>query len=318
MIEECPDAGLGERARGLRHAWPHALSDQEKWFIVHLTPHERERLLIHVAADVAQRRRERGLRLNYPEVMALLTVHVFEAARDGKTVSDIMDSGRQLFTRDEVMDGVPEMIKNVQVEATFPDGTKLVTIHDPIPEGTEEPEVHPGKVEHPQPPRKPGSPVDCGDSGDSPVCCDEDDDTVSRYDAIYFNVHLDGDPQGVSLQKDATALPGPGRTKIKVKNESDRPIQVASHYHFAEVNPGLKVVSIEVPAGQTVPDDRSLWNCEAAKGRRLNIAAGTSVRFEPGDECCVELVQIQGDVTDGSSDTSDLTKIQGLREGIVR
>ncbi|MDX2678134.1 urease subunit gamma [Streptomyces sp. NY05-11A] len=284
---------------------------------MHLTPHERERLLIHVAADVAQRRRDRGARLNYPEVMALLTVHVFEAARDGKTVSDIMDSGRQLFTRDEVMDGVPEMIKNVQVEATFPDGTKLVTIHDPIPEGTEESEVYPGKVEHPQPPRKPGSPVDCDDSGTSPVCCDEDD-TAARYDAIYFNVHLDGDARGVSLQGDATALPGQGRTKIKVKNESDRPIQVASHYHFAEVNPGLKVVSVEVPAGQTVPDDRSLWNCEAAKGRRLNIAAGTSVRFEPGDECCVELVQIQGAVTADGGNTSDLTKIQGLREGIVR
>ncbi|WP_246567242.1 urease subunit beta [Streptomyces flaveus] len=193
-----------------------------------------------------------------------------------------------------------------------------MTIHDPIPEGAEESEVYPGKVEHPQPPRKPGSPVDCDDSGTSPVCCDEDDDTVSRYDAISFNVHLDGDTQGISLQRDATTLPGPGKTKIKVKNESDRPIQVASHYHFAEVNPGLKVVSIEVPAGQTVPDDRSLWNCDAAKGRRLNIAAGTAVRFEPGDECCVELVQIQGDVTAGGSNTSDLTKIQGLREGIVR
>lgn len=284
---------------------------------MHLTPHEQERLLIHVAADVAQRRRERGLRLNYPEVMALLTVHVFEAARDGKTVSDIMDSGRQLFTREDVMDGVPEMIKNVQVEATFPDGTKLVTIHDPLPEAAEEPEVYPGKVEHPRPPRKPDSPVDCDDSDTSPVCCDEQDEAASRYDAIYFNVHLDGDTQGVSLQRDATTLPGPGKTKIKVKNESDRPVQVGSHYHFAEVNPGLKVVSVEVPAGQTVPDDRSLWNCEAAKGRRLNIAAGTSVRFEPGDECCVELVQIQGDVTAGGS-TSDLTKIQGLREGIVR
>ncbi|QDN93579.1 urease subunit gamma [Streptomyces sp. S1D4-23] len=285
---------------------------------MHLTPHEQERLLIHVAADVAGKRRDRGLRLNYPETMALLTAHVFEAARDGKTVSDIMDSGRRVLTRDDVMDGVPEMIKNVQVEATFPDGTKLVTIHDPIPEATEEPEVYPGKVEHPQPPRKPGSPVDCDDSGNSSVSCDEDDDTVSRYDAICFNVHLDGDTQGVSLQTDATTLPGPGKTKIKVKNESDRPIQVGSHYHFAEVNPGLKVISVEVPAGQTVPQDRSLWNCDAARGRRLNIAAGTSVRFEPGDECCVELVQIQGDVTAGGSNISDLTKIQGLREGIVR
>lgn len=90
--------------------------------------------------------------MNYPETMALLTAHVFEAARDGKTVSDIMDSGRRVLTRDDVMDGVPEMIKNVQVEATFPDGTKLVTIHDPIPEATEEPEVYPGKVEHPSRP----------------------------------------------------------------------------------------------------------------------------------------------------------------------
>ncbi|MFF2507704.1 urease subunit beta [Streptomyces sp. NPDC058067] len=147
---------------------------------------------------------------------------------------------------------------------------------------------------------------------------DEDDETACRYDAIRFNTHPGGDTQGVSLQTDATTLPGPGRTKIKVKNESDRPIQVGSHYHFAEVNPGLKVVSIEVPAGRTVSQDRSLWNCEAAKGRRLNIAAGTSVRFEPGDECCVELVQIQGEVTGGSNDTSDLTKIQGLREGIAR
>lgn len=285
---------------------------------MHLTPHEQERLLIHVAADVAQKRRDRGLLLNHPEVVALLTVHVFEAARDGKTVSDIMDSGRRLISRAEVMHGVPEMIKSVQVEATFPDGTKLVTIHDPVPEAAEGLEIHPGKVEHPQPPRKPGSPVDCDDSGNSSVGCDEYDDTASRYDAIYFNVHLDGDTQGDSLQKNATTLPGPGKTKIKVKNESDRPIQVGSHYHFAEVNPGLKVVGIEIPAGQTVPSDGSLWDCNAAKGRRLNIAAGTAVRFEPGDECCVELVQIQGDVTADGGNTSDLTKIQGLREGIVR
>jgi len=283
---------------------------------VHLTPHEQERLLIHVAADVAGKRRDRGLRLNYPETMALLTVHVFEAARDGKTVSDIMDSGRQVLTRDDVMDGVPEMIKNVQVEATFPDGTKLVTIHDPLPEAAAEGSgVYPGKVEHPQPPRASQRPADCDDSS---VGCEEDDEMARRYAAICFNVHLDGDTRGVSLQTDATTLPGPGRTKIRVKNESDRPIQVGSHYHFAEVNPGLKVVSVEVPAGQTVPRDRSLWNCDAARGRRLNIAAGTSVRFEPGDECCVELVQIQGEVTVGGSNTSDLTKIQGLREGIVR
>jgi urease subunit gamma/beta len=313
MLEGRPVAVTGE-VLGRRTA---ALHDQQRdGLIVHLTPHEQERLLIHVAADVAQRRRERGLRLNYPEVMALLTVHVFEQAREGKTVSDIMDSGRHLLTREEVMDGVPEMIRDVQVEATFPDGTKLVTVHAPLPDAAAEPEVYPGKVEHPLPPRAPGSPVDCEDNGTPSRDCDPDE-AVRRYDAICFNEHLDGDLEGVSLQQDATVLPGPGRTKIKVKNESDRPVQVGSHYHFAEVNPGLKVISVEVPAGQAVPEDRSLWQCEAARGRRLNIAAGTSVRFEPGDECCVELVQIRGDVTAGGSGTSDLSKIHGLREGIV-
>lgn len=273
-----------------RHARPHALSAQEKRLIVHLTPHEQERLLIHVAADVAQRRRDSGLLLNYPEVMALLTVHVFEQARAGKTVSDIMDSGRQLFSRSEVMDGVPEMIKNIQVEATFPDGTKLVTLHDPFPEATAEPEVYPGKVEHPRPPRKPDCPVDCdgGSDDDSSPCRDKcrEAEAVSWYKAIEFNA---------DLQEDATTLPGEGRTRVRVKNVSDRPVQVGSHYHFAEVNPGLKVLKVEVPAGPELGSPQELKDCEAAWMRRLNIAAGTSVRFEPGDECCVELVEIQGD-----------------------
>ncbi|MFJ9612873.1 urease subunit beta [Streptomyces noursei] len=96
------------------------------------------------------------------------------------------------------------------------------------------------------------------------------------------------------MQDHAPSLPGPGKTKIKVKNVSDRPIQVGSHYHFAEVNPGLEVVAVEVPAMRP-PKDRKLKSCKAAWMRRLNIAAGTSVRFEPGDECCVELVDIRGD-----------------------
>ncbi|NLU75679.1 urease subunit gamma [Streptomyces sp. HNM0575] len=98
-----------------------------------LTPHEQERLLIHVAADVAARRRERGLRLNHPEAVALITSHVLEGARDGRSVTELMDSGREVLSRDDVMDGVPEMLRDVQVEATFPDGTKLVTVHRPVP-----------------------------------------------------------------------------------------------------------------------------------------------------------------------------------------
>ncbi|KUJ70523.1 urease subunit gamma [Streptomyces albus subsp. albus] len=99
---------------------------------MHLTPHEQERLLIHVAADVAEKRRARGLRLNHPEAVALITTHILEGARDGRTVAELMSSGRKVLTRDEVLDGIPEMIHDVQVEATFPDGTKLVTVHRPI------------------------------------------------------------------------------------------------------------------------------------------------------------------------------------------
>jgi urease subunit gamma len=97
-----------------------------------LSQHEQERLLIHVAADVARRRRERGLRLNYPEATAIITAFLLEAARDGRTVADLMDAGRRVLTRADVLDGVPEMLAEVQVEATFPDGTKLVTVHGPI------------------------------------------------------------------------------------------------------------------------------------------------------------------------------------------
>ncbi|MFF7154065.1 urease subunit gamma [Streptomyces sp. NPDC008139] len=97
-----------------------------------LTPHEQERLLIHVAADVAAKRRARGLRLNHPEAVALITAHLLEGARDGRGVSELMESGRAVLTRADVMDGIPEMIHDVQVEATFPDGTKLVTVHQPI------------------------------------------------------------------------------------------------------------------------------------------------------------------------------------------
>ncbi|MFG2818641.1 urease subunit gamma [Kitasatospora sp. NPDC048365] len=97
-----------------------------------LTPREQERLLIHVAADVARARRERGLRLNHPEAVALITSHVLEGARDGRTVAELMASGREVLGRKDVMDGIPEMIPDVQVEATFPDGTKLVTVHGPI------------------------------------------------------------------------------------------------------------------------------------------------------------------------------------------
>lgn len=99
---------------------------------MHLTPREQEKLLVFVAAEVARRRKGRGLKLNYPEAVAILTAEILEAARDGKTVAEIMTFGATILSRNDVMEGVAEMIHDVQVEATFPDGSKLVTVHDPI------------------------------------------------------------------------------------------------------------------------------------------------------------------------------------------
>src|SRR5712691_2719261 len=99
---------------------------------MHLTPREVDKLLIFVAAEVARRRRGRGLKLNYPEAMALISAELLEGARDGKSVAELMRYGGQILNRDEVMEGVPEMLSEVQIEATFPDGTKLVTVHDPL------------------------------------------------------------------------------------------------------------------------------------------------------------------------------------------
>ena len=97
-----------------------------------ISPHESDRLLVYLASELAWKRRGRGLRLNYPEAVASLTAWVYEGARDGRTVVDLMDAGRHVLTTDDVMDGIAEMVDEVQVEGTFPDGTKLVTIHRPI------------------------------------------------------------------------------------------------------------------------------------------------------------------------------------------
>ncbi|WP_409475104.1 urease subunit beta [Streptomyces sp. HC307] len=158
--------------------------------------------------------------------------------------------------------------------------------------------VHPGKIEHPQPARKPGCPVDCDDS-DSSTCCDECDDAATWHASIFFNKDLQDDKE--TAQK-------PQKKKIKVKNKSDRPIQVGSHYHFAEVNPGLKVIA----GSSSNTGDQELLTCDEAKGRRLNIAAGKSVRFEPGDECWVELVEFQG-----KAKGRKVSEIKGLRKETV-
>jgi urease subunit gamma len=99
---------------------------------MHLTPREQEKLLVFVAAEVARKRQNRGLKLNYPEAIAIISAEILEAARDGKSVAEIMTFGATILKREDVMDGIAEMIHDVQIEATFPDGTKLVTVHDPI------------------------------------------------------------------------------------------------------------------------------------------------------------------------------------------
>jgi urease gamma subunit len=99
---------------------------------MHLTPREIEKLLIFTAADVARRRRQRGLKLNYPEAVALISAELLEGVRDGRSVADLMQYGAAILTREDVMEGVPEMVGEIQVEGTFPDGTKLITVHDPI------------------------------------------------------------------------------------------------------------------------------------------------------------------------------------------
>ena len=97
-----------------------------------LTSREQEKLLVVVAADLARRRKDRGLKLNYPEAVALITYEIMEGARDGKTVAELMQFGKTILTSEDVMEGIPDMVHDIQVEATFPDGTKLVTVHNPI------------------------------------------------------------------------------------------------------------------------------------------------------------------------------------------
>jgi urease subunit gamma len=126
-VGAAPRRGNTSETSSCKHRW--AIEEGTELF---LSQHEQERLLIHVAADVAQRRRDRGLRLNYPEATAIITAFLLEGARDGRTVAELMDAGRRVLGRDDVLDGVPEMLAEVQVEATFPDGTKLVTVHGPI------------------------------------------------------------------------------------------------------------------------------------------------------------------------------------------
>ncbi len=213
---------------------------------MHLAPRDLDKLVLHGAGVIAQKRLARGLRLNYPEAVALIATQILELIRDGRSVADLMDAGRRMLGRAHVMDGVAEMIVEVQVEGTFPDGTKLVTVHRPIALDRVDLALALHGSFLPIPPES--SFPDAG-AGASP-------------------------PPGEVIVVPGSIALNEGRDVIEivVRSVGDRPIQVGSHYPFAETNTAL------------------LFDRARAEGRRLDIPAGTAVRFEPGDEKTVRLV----------------------------
>ncbi len=209
-----------------------------------LTPTEMERLTIFVAAEMARRRKAKGLRLNHPETVAYIVDEILEGAREGRSVAELIAYGSTILNSDDVLDGVADLMPMIQVEATFPDGTKLVTVHDPIRPGGQPTADH----------VKPG-------------------EILPAEGEIEINA-------------------GREKTHLVVVNSGDRPVQIGSHYHFFEANKALDF-------------DRA-----AAFGKRLDIAAGTAVRFEPGQSKEVELVAFGG--------SGEISGLNGLAEGEIR
>ncbi len=189
-----------------------------------LTNREQEKLLIYTASKLALERKNRGLKLNYPEAVAIISSYIIEGARDGKSVAQLMVDATKVLKEDDVLEGVASMMYMVQVEATFEDGTKLVTVHNPIP--YDKNKLIPGEYL-----------VDEGDI-----------ELNSSKDII----------------------------TIEIENRGDRPVQVGSHYHFFEVNKELSFERVK------------------AYGKRIDIPAGTSVRFEPGSKKSVNLIDFSG------------------------
>lgn len=225
---------------------------------MHLSPADTEKLLLSVAGMVARDRLGRGVLLNYPESIALLSTWVIERARDGHSVPDLMEAGRHVLARDQVMPGVAEMIPDIQVEATFPDGRKLVTLHHPI-----------------------GEPDEALEELDGP----EEFEDAPAPGALRV--------EGGELELNADRGPDE-RLTLTVVNTGDRPVQIGSHLHLPDANTALEF-------------DRA-----AAAGFRLDIASGTSVRFEPGVSRDVDLVALRGrrvvaglQLPDDTSDESD-------------
>jgi urease subunit gamma/beta len=208
-----------------------------------LTPTELERLTIFTAAELSRRRRAKGLKLNYPEAVAIITDEILEGAREGRSVAELIGHGSTILTTDDVLPGIAAMMHIIQVEGVFPDGTKLVTVHEPIRPA-------------------PGSAADTEHPG--------------AITALEGSLEINSGRRSVTL----TAV-----------NTGDRPVQIGSHFHFFEVNKAMEF-------------DRA-----AALGMRLDIPAGTAVRFEPGARKEVTLVEFAG--------CGELTGLNNLTSGFI-
>ncbi|MDB5294794.1 MAG: urease, gamma subunit [Phycisphaerales bacterium] len=241
---------------------------------MHLAPRDIDKLTLHAAGCLAQKRLARGLKLNHPEAVALIATQLLELIRDGRRVAELMDVGRRFLGRRQVMAGVPEMIYDVQVEGTFPDGTKLVTVHHPIAAEDGDLALALYGSFLPVPDLSAFGPPALGDGA---IAADAGTDAASLAPGAVT-------PAAGDIELNA----GRATVELAVTNLGDRPVQVGSHYHFVETNAALKF-------------DRS-----AAYGMRLDIPAGTAVRFEPGDTKTVTLVAIAGNrVIRGGNNLAD-------------
>ena len=241
---------------------------------MHLSPRELDKLTLHQAGFLAQKRLARGVLLNQPEAVALIATQLLEFIRDGRRVSELMDLGRRFLGRRQVMPGVPALVTEVQVEGTFPDGTKLVTVHHPI------------AAEH----------------GDLALALYGSFLPVPALD-LFPPLSEELEPGACYSPNDEIELnAGREQVLVAVTNLGDRPVQVGSHYHFIEVNAALR------------------FDRERAYGRRLDIPAGTAVRFEPGDTKTVPLVPIAGKrvIRGGNALANGRVTAAGLRATLKR
>jgi len=240
---------------------------------MHLSPKDLDKLVLHQAGVVAQKRYARGLRLNYPEAVALLATQLLEFIRDGESVAELMNKGKQLLGLADVLPGVADMLAEVQVEGTFPDGTKLVTVHHPI----------------------------CRATGDAALVLYGSGLTRQPVAPTSDNVSNERPGEYLLAGEDIILNENCDTVELEVLNQGDRPVQVGSHYPFFETNAALE------------------FNRAAAFGYRLNIPAGTAVRFEPGERKRVTLVALSGERivyggngwTDGKLDEENKSRALG-------